>query len=155
MIAAKQVPDAVVTALAGRPTIDGWDTMFSFLTVDAAGFPHVCVLSRAELDADTERIFAVIAGPTTIRNLLERETATLVVVTDTATTVTKLRLEKPVSDGPWLGAILRVDSAKSDTLGVPQQPPRYLAAEAIAHEEQWERSERLLAFLKSLSQREI
>ncbi|MDT7630568.1 MAG: hypothetical protein QOI50_2498, partial [Pseudonocardiales bacterium] len=41
------IPVELRSALAGRPTVGDWDVMFPWLTIDDAGFPHVCLLSRA------------------------------------------------------------------------------------------------------------
>lgn len=52
--APEMIPPEVVTALAGQPVVGSWKSMFPLLTVDGSGFPHVCLLSRAELRADQQ-----------------------------------------------------------------------------------------------------
>ena len=42
---------------------------FPILTVDGDGYPHVCLLSCAELAADEYHVFAVVASGTTIENI--------------------------------------------------------------------------------------
>jgi Pyridoxamine 5'-phosphate oxidase len=74
------VPSEIVAALAGWPEAGSWEPTFPLLTVDESGFPHVCLLSRAELHADAHRVYAVLASPTTVRNLSRRPAATVVVV---------------------------------------------------------------------------
>jgi hypothetical protein len=74
------VPSEIVAALAGSPEVASWEPMFPLLTVDDSGFPHVCLLSRAELQADVQHVYAVLASPTTVSNLRQRPAATLLVV---------------------------------------------------------------------------
>src|SRR5581483_12375611 len=97
------VPDEVRQALTGRPQVGEWELIVPFLTVDPAGFPHVCLLSRAELEADGLELRAVIFGQNTIANLERQQRATLVVVLPEAAWYCKLRLARslPGPDG-WL-----------------------------------------------------
>ena len=39
------LPDEVRRALGGWPRVGIWDQVFALLTVDAKGFPHLCLLS--------------------------------------------------------------------------------------------------------------
>jgi hypothetical protein len=74
------VPSEIVAALAGWPEVGSREPMFSLLTVDESGFPHVCLLSRAERDAGAHHVYAALASPTTVRNQSRRPAATVVVV---------------------------------------------------------------------------
>lgn len=145
------VPDEVRAAIDGRPTIGEWDVMLPLLTVDDSGFPHVCLLSRAELDADAEQVYAVLASPTTIGNVRRDGMATLVVVDKDAAVYCKLRasgVTESTEDGDWLAVTFAVASVKRDGIGVPLRPPEYLVTESVQVDENWARSAKLLDELK-------
>ncbi len=146
------VPAAVVEALAGYPNVGVVDVMIPLLTVDSAGYPHVCLLSRAELDADADRIYAVVASPTTKSNLTRDRRATLVVFQSAAAHYCKLDVIALEEDGGHLGVAFAVSSSKVDGDGsVDMEPPRYLPTDAIASGEHWVHSRELLASLRSQS----
>ncbi|MCU1651950.1 MAG: hypothetical protein JWQ60_3099 [Pseudonocardia sp.] len=88
------------SALAGRPNVGDWDVMFPWLTIDDTGFPHGCLLSRAELDADRDRVHAVLASPATISNLRRHPQATLVGIDKHAATYAKLTVARTLTTGP-------------------------------------------------------
>jgi hypothetical protein len=139
-------PPDVVAMLAGRPVAGTWEPMFPLLTVDDSGFPHVCLLSRAELAADNRRVYAVLTSRNTIANLNRDGQATLFAVgADTAVYV-KLIVRESLSDGDWLGVACEVASAKTDSLHVPLRPPQYLVTQ-VSVTENWARGERMLARL--------
>lgn len=142
------VPVEVLEALAGRPMVGEWDVMLPLLTVDDGGFPHVCLLSRAELDADDQHVYAVLASPTTIANVRRDGRATLVVVGEDAAVYCKLRAALSTDDWDWLGVTFAVESVKRDGIGIPLRAPKYLAAESVQVNENWARSAKLLNELK-------
>lgn len=129
--------------------------MFPWLTVDEAGFPHVCLLSRAELHTDPHdgqgRVHAVLAGPTTITNLRRDPRATLVVIDEQAAIYVKLSVEHTVADRDWLGVTCTIASVKRDALPVALRPPRYLPTNEVATSEDWPRAARLLDCLTNHS----
>lgn len=144
------VPASVRDALVGHPAVGDWDPMFPLLTVDESGFPHVCQLGRAELDADGDRIYAVVAGATTISNLHRAGRATLVVVSRHAATSCKLQVAgDPIRDGRLVGFVFRVVSTKHDSAGVLLREPRFLATEAVTVAERWTTAAGLLGELRS------
>ncbi len=140
-------PPEVVAMLAGSPAPGAWEPMFPLLTVDDAGFPHMCLLSRAELDADGRRVYAVLASRNTIANVRRDGKAAVVAVgADTAVYI-KLSVTESIDDDDRLGVACEVVSVKRDSLHVPLRPPQYLVTEAVPVTEDWARSERLLARL--------
>ena len=146
------VPDEVRRALRGWPQVGIWDQMFALLTVDAEGFPHVCLLSRAELEAGVSEIRAVIASPTTAANLTRSRRATLIVIDPAAAWYCKLEvLGLRVRDGEPLAAKFQVASVKRDSVDVALKPARFLPTAALTSAEDWRRSERLLAALDQAS----
>ena len=142
------VPDEVRRALRGWPQVGIWDQMFALLTVDAEGFPHVCLLSRAELEAGVSEIRAVIASPTTSANLTRSRRATLMVIDPAAAWYCKLEvLGLRVTNGEPLAAKFRVASVKRYAVDVALKPACFLPTAALTRAEDWQRSKRLLAAL--------
>jgi hypothetical protein len=89
------VPGGVQALPRGRPQAGAWDPVFLLLTVDVAGFPHVCLLSRAQFDAGMGVVRAVIASPGTVSNLRRTGLATLIVVGSETAWYCKLRVAAP------------------------------------------------------------
>lgn len=145
------VPPELCAAVRGTPTIGTWDVMVPFLTVDEAGFPHVCLLSRAELDADAESVYAVLASPTTIANLRRDGRATVIAVAQDAAVYCKLTAEKSIVDGGWLGVRFSVASVKRDGLNIPLRPPGYLVTTDLAGTENWAHSTDLMTRLTTVT----
>ncbi|HLI40656.1 MAG TPA: hypothetical protein VKV35_03315 [Streptosporangiaceae bacterium] len=140
-------PPEVVAMLAGRPAVGAWEPMFPLLTADDRGFPHVCLLSRSELDADGQHVYAVLASRNTIANVRRDGKATLLAVGGETAVSVKLGVTESIDDDGWLGIACRVVSVKRDSLRLPLRPPQYLVSEAVSVTEDWARSERLLAAL--------
>jgi hypothetical protein len=138
------VPPEIVTAHDGQPGVGSWEPMFPLLTVDDSGFPHVCLLSRAELRADQRHIYAVLASPTTTANLRRRPVATLVVIQADTAHYLKLRVARASSSTP-VAVAFEPASLLSDSLSVPLTPPRYLVASSLPVTEAWSASAELLA----------
>lgn len=143
-----RVPAEVRWALNGTPRVGAWNDMIPFLTVDEHGYPHVCLLSRAELSTDEDHVYAVVASPTSIANLTRSGQSTLVVITDAAALYVKLDAAGLVQDQDWLGMAFTVAHVKSDGIGVPLAPPRYLAPQTITTDEDWDRSAQVLQELE-------
>jgi hypothetical protein len=143
---AMTVPPEVVAALAGSPEVGAWEPMFPLLTVDESGFPHVCLLSRAELDSDLHHVYAVLASPTTVTNLSRRPAATLMVIVDDCAYYLKLGVIH-VSGSGLQAVVFEVISSVSDSLAIPLTPPRYLVASSLPVAEAWARSAELLSSL--------
>lgn len=144
------VPVAVVDALSGYPEVGVAEVMMPLLTVDSDGYPHVCLLSRAELDADVARVFAVVTSPTTRANILRDRRATLVVFTESAAYYCKLDGESVQDDGVTLWGTFEPASTKVDgDASFAMAPPRYLPTDAIATSEDWARSRSLLEELRA------
>lgn len=142
------VPQDVVDALAGQPAVGDLDPIFPLLTTDAAGFPHVCLLGRAELAADGQRIYAVLASPTTIGNLRRTGQATLVFIGTLAATYFKLTvIGEPLASAGLIGVRFEVATSRSDAIGVALTPPLFRVEPHLATTERWGDSARLLADL--------
>jgi hypothetical protein len=142
------IPASVVDALSGRPDIGGTDQAFPLLSVDPEGFPHVCLLSRAELDADGEEVRAAIASRQTRSNIEERGQVSLIVVVDDASHYCKLRLKRAIEVNGRMAASFEMVSHKRDSLGIALSPLSYAVVESLPALEQWETSEACIERLK-------
>jgi Pyridoxamine 5'-phosphate oxidase len=140
------VPPEIVAALAGSPEVGSWEPMFPLLTVDEPGFPHVCLLSRAELHSDVDYVYAALASPTTVNNLSRRPAATLMVITDDSACYLKLRVVHTTGSG-LTGVVFEVISSVRDSLAIPLTPPRYLVTSSLPVAEAWAQSAELLSSL--------
>lgn len=139
------LPDEVLAALRGGPVVGDWDPMFPLLTVDEAGYPHVCLLSRSELDARPALVVAVVVSPRTTENLRRDGRAALMVVVADAAFHCKLRMVwAQQGEHDQFGVAFEIVSVKRDGIGIPLEPPRFLVTGAIQWEEHWESSRRLL-----------
>jgi hypothetical protein len=138
------VPPEIIGLLDGRPEINSWEPVFTLLTVDEAGFPHVCLVSRMELEADARHIYAVLAAATTTANLARRPVATLVTVHDDVASYLKLAMVRASTSMP-MAVAFEVVTLTRDSLGIPLTPPRYLVTSSLPVAETWARTTELLS----------
>lgn len=141
----EHIPTSMVNTLIGYPEVGVSDIMIPLLTVDNGGYPHVCLLSRAELDADTNHIYAAVASTVSKSNILRDQRATLIIFTPSAAYYSKLDVALTKEDGNLLGVVFTLHSIKEDgDESFHMEPPSYLPTDAIASTERWERSRSLL-----------
>jgi hypothetical protein len=140
------VPADLASLLAGRPDVGTAEQAFPFLTVDEAGFPHVALLSRAEIDvtSDGSDVLAVIASGRTRANLGRDGHAGLIAIGGTVAHYAKLSLVRTIDTPAALGCVLRVTEHKADSLGIPLSPIGFVTTAEIARMEDWAASERLM-----------
>jgi hypothetical protein len=93
-----RLPEALIERFSQRDLRSRLGTAVPFVTVDADGRPHPMLLSYLELRAHDARSVGIVilARSRSARNLLERGTATLIVVEPDAAVYVKLR----AVDGP-------------------------------------------------------
>ncbi len=146
-----RVPDALTRLLTGHPVPGNREQAFSFLTVDEAGFPHVALLSRAEVDVsmDGAEVLAVVASPGTRANLERDGKAGLIAVDGTTAHYAKLRVTRAIDAGPLIGCAMTIAGYKADSLGIPLTPMGFTATEDLARLERWEASGELLRRLSA------
>jgi hypothetical protein len=143
-----RVPEALGRLLDGRPAVGVTEQAFPFLTVDEAGFPHVALLSRAELGVSPGgEVLAVVASTRTRSNLERGGMAGLIAVEGTTAHYAKLRVVRTIEAGPVLGCALAVAEHKADSLGIPLSPVSFTTTARIAQAEDWAASDRLLRAL--------
>lgn len=145
------VPGELARLLAGRPDVGAAEQAFPFLTVDEAGFPHVALLSRAEVDVTQggSEILAVVASSRTRANLTRDGRAGLIAVGGSVAHYAKLRLVRTIDAPAALGCALEVTEYKADSLGIPLSPMGFVTTPEIARLEDWEASEQLLRALRA------
>jgi len=140
------VPQALARLLDGRPAVGAREQAFVFLTADQAGFPHVALLSRAELGVspDGREVLAVVASRRTRANLERDGRAGLVAVEGTTAHYAKLRVVRTIEAGALIGCAMRLAEYQADTLGIALSPVSFVTTADLARLEGWEASERLL-----------
>ncbi|HWG02334.1 MAG TPA: hypothetical protein VG164_10890 [Trebonia sp.] len=118
------VPAGLARLLAGRPDVGAAEQAFPLLTVDDAGFPHVALLSKAEIDVtpDGSAVLAVIASRRTRANLGRDGRAGLIAIGGTVAHYAKLSVVRAIDTPAALGCVLRVAEHKADSLGIPLSP---------------------------------
>lgn len=147
----EHIPNSIVEALIGYPEVGVSDAMIPLLTVDEAGYPHICLLSRAELDADTNHIYGVVASRVSKSNILRDRRATLIVFTVGAAYYAKLDAALIKEEGHLLGVVFTLHSIKKDgDESFHMEAPRYLPTNEIALMEHWARSRSFLRELPTL-----
>ncbi len=144
------IPAAVVDALAGRPTPGVAEYAVALVTVDAEGFPHLILLSRAEVEAEDEQVRAAILGRGTRANLARDGRAVLVVVEGTTVHSLRLEMTESIEAEGHLAARFRVVDHRGDSLGIPVEGFRYTPTEELAQLERWDASASALQQLRGL-----
>ena len=142
------IPDVVVAVLDGTPRPGVAEQALPFLTVDDAGFPHVCLLSRAEVEADAGEVRVAVASTRTRANLERDGRACLVVVETTNAHYLKLRVVRAVEHDGRFGAALELVEHRPDSLGIPLEPMGFTPSDALRELEHWDLSERTLAAVR-------
>jgi hypothetical protein len=146
-----EVPAEVIERLTGFPVPGDWESVFPLLTSDSGGEPRVCLMSRAELEAEPRRLRCVVRSARTTANLRRTRVAVLQVVDETVSWSIRTRVGRIVVDGGGLAAELLVTAVERDSLGIPLRPMGFLADAALADLERWHDNAALFARLVALS----
>src|SRR6185437_9496979 len=116
--ACSMLPTEVLQLLAGTPEAGTWEPVFPLLTADPDGLPRVCLLSRAELDAEPAVVRCVIRSRRTTANLRRTGAAVLQVVEGTASWSLLTRVGRTAEDAHGgFAAELVVTAVERDSLG--------------------------------------
>jgi len=146
----ERVPTTVIEALTGYPQVGVSEIIIPLLTVDIDGYPNVCLLSRAQVDADAEHVYAVVAGLGTKSNILSNRHATLIIFTTGVVHYCKMDAASLSDQGNLLCAVFTIASTKVDGNGsLPVEAPRYIPTEAVVTFEDWGGSRAILSALKT------
>ena len=142
------LPTEVLQLLAGTPEAGAWEPVFPLLTADPDGLPRVCLLSRAELDAEPAVVRCAIRSRRTTANLRRTGAAVLQVVEGTASWSLRTRVGRTAADGHGgFAAELVVTAVERDSLDIPLRPMGFLADAALAALERWDDNAVLFARL--------
>ena len=141
------LPRDVVAYLSGRPVVGASEAVIPLVTVDDAGFPHGCLLSRAQVAATATEVQLVVTSPGTRANLRERGRALLLVSLGDTVHHCKLRVLRVREASDALGASCELAAHKADSLGIPLEPMSFVASDEMARFERWDETAALLASL--------
>ena len=145
------LPGPVADALRGRPTIGASEAASLLITNKSDGFPHVTLLSRAELEVGADgRLLVALAGSTTPANLDRVGQATLLVIVDDTAHSCDLRVAARLEGHGMVGYVLEPVHLRADSLGIPLTPIRYTTPPELPSIERWDASGHLLAELAEL-----
>jgi hypothetical protein len=145
------LPCQLVDLLGGQPGPDSTEQAFPFLTTDPEGFPHVALLSRAEIEVtpDHRRLVAAIASRRTAANLRRTSRATLIAIGGTTAHYLKLSVSHQYEEPGILGCELTPTDLVADSLGIALSPILFRTSAELSQTEQWARSARLLSLLST------
>lgn len=141
------LPDEVLRLLTGLPGANRWEPVFSLLTVDPDGAPRICLLSRAELQAEAGTVRVVLRSRRSSANLRRTGLAVLQVVGTETSYAIRMELGRTLTDDAALAAELTVTAVEPDSLGIPLRPMTYQADPALAETENWSGNAALFARL--------
>jgi hypothetical protein len=144
------VPAELVAMLAGAPEVGAREQAFPFVTVDADGFPHPALLSKAELEVgpNAAGLRAALRSRRTRGNLERSGHAALIAVEGRTAHYVKLRLVRSQVMHDLLACVFEVAEHKPDSLGIPLTPVTYEVTADIARAERWDETRDALAALR-------
>lgn len=149
VVTAHQVPGQLAELLTGAPGIGEHEQAFPFLTVDEAGFPHVALLSRNELDVSPgrEEVLVALYSTHTRANLGRDGRAGLIAIGGPVAHYAKLRVTRSLEMEGLLGCALELVALKEDSYGIPLEPIGFRTTEEVARLDRWDVSARVLRTL--------
>jgi hypothetical protein len=145
-----KIPDELVAMLAGEPVVGAQEQAFPFVTVDAEGFPHPALLSRAEMEVGREAadLRAALRSRRTRANLERSGQAALIAVEGETAHYVKLRVTRSVAVHGLLACVLEVVEHRPDSLGVALSPVLYDVTADIVRSERWDTTFEALRLLR-------
>jgi hypothetical protein len=149
VVTVRQVPGQLAELLTGWPGIGEREQAFPFLTVDEAGFPHVALLSRHELDVSPgrEEVLVALHSTHTRANLGRDGRAGLIAIAGPVARYAKLRVTRSLEMDGLLGCALELVALKEDSYGIPLEPIGFQTTEEVARLDRWDVSARVLRAL--------
>jgi hypothetical protein len=144
------VPAELVAMLEGAPVVGAREQAFPFVTVDADGFPHPALLSRAEMEVGpgAADLRAALRSRRTRANLEHSERAALIAVEGRTAHYVKLRLARSMAVHGLLACVFEVVEHKPDSLGIPLTAVTYEVTAEITRAERWDLTHAALAALR-------
>jgi hypothetical protein len=144
------LPQDVVHFLAGAPVMGSAEQVVPLLTVDANGFPHACLLSRAQLHASATEVRAAVTSLATRANLRRNASAMILVTLGDTVHHCKLGVLRAHDSRGVLLLAFELIAHKADTLGIPLEPMTFPASPSVASFEHWDETAVMLRSLDNL-----
>lgn len=141
------VPPEVSAFLSGKPEMGSSEQVIPLLTIDAHGFPHACLLSRAQLDATDTEIRAAITSWGTRSNIRNNGVALILVTLGETIHHLKLGVLRAHDEKKVLLVAFEPIEYKADTLGIAVQPMTFTAGPWISSLEHWDETQIMLGSL--------
>ncbi len=141
------VPIQIKEFLSAKPEMGSPEQVVPLMTVDSNGFPHACLLSRAQLDATETEIRAAITSWGTRANIRNNGVALMLVTLGDTVHHLKLGVLRAHDEKRVLLVAFEPVDYKADTLGIEVEPMTFLAGPWIASLEHWEETETMLRSL--------
>ncbi len=141
------VPEEVAAYLSERPEMGRPEQVIPLLTVDSNGFPHACLLSRAQINATDKEVRAAITSWGTRANIRNQGVALILVTIGDTVHHLKLGVLRAHDEKQVLLVAFEPIEYKADTLGIQIQPMSFLAGPWISSLEHWDETEVMLRSL--------
>lgn len=141
------VPKEISSYLSGKPEMGSPEQVIPLLTVDSNGFPHACLLSRAQLDATGSEIRAAITSWGTRANLRNNGVALILVTLGETVHHLKMGVLRAHDEKKVLLVAFEPIHYKADTLGIEVTPMSFKAGPWISSLEHWAETEMMLRSL--------
>lgn len=138
------IPDSVIQAVSGRPVVGEWEPIFQLLTTDEAGWPRICLLSRAETVVRAGSLVVVVSSSSVKANLQRDGRGTLCVYTSDSLVHCVADFSQTAEKDSWARYDGTMRALRIDSLNIPLSPPRFLATAEIGALENWEACAELL-----------
>ena len=141
------IPDEVREFLSHKPEMGKPEQVVPLMTVDSKGFPHACLLSRAQLDATETEIRAAITSWGTRANI--RNNGVALILVTLAETIHHIKLEvlRAHDQKKVLLVAFEPVEYKADTLGIVVEPMTFMAGPWISSLEHWDETAEMLRSL--------
>jgi hypothetical protein len=145
------IPGPALAVLRAQAPAEGeFDQAIPLLTVDAAGFPHVALLSRRQLrpGRHDDELLASVWGPGTRANLLATRRATVILTAAQAAYYLRLSVVSTVVHAGRLGMVLRMAGCTTDSAGVDLSPLGFRRSAELPEREGWDADDQVLGLLE-------
>jgi hypothetical protein len=142
-----KIPPSVQSFLAEKPVMGSAEQVVPLLTVDSNGFPHACLLSRAQLDATETEIRAAITSWGTRENIRRHGVALILVTQGDTVHHLKVGVLHAHDKNRVLLVAFELIAYKADSLGIEMQPMTFLATPWISNLEHWDETSIMLRSL--------
>lgn len=142
-----EIPEEVLAYLSTGPVMGSPEQVLPLMTIDSNGFPHACLLSRAQVRATKSEIRTAITSWGTRANLRVNGVGLLLVTLGETVHHIKMGVLRAHDEKKVLLVAFEPLFYKADTLGIEIQPMTFLAGPWISSLEHWDETESMLRSL--------